>query len=226
MPGFAMSPAQGFNPQTPDEFPDFIQFRDQGADLGGPDADVLDFGAGLQATRGTGENANVVSVVATGGSGGAATLMLSLQANTQAAFDGVVFNDWDATQEVASADAEWSAGAIAFNRTGMYEVTIIGRVSTEGGPWGTLGETYYGSEITNARGLTKSGHSRKAESDSLFVGPPSVVWTDKYFVNITDIETQTVTPSLHADRYVDENDPADMRAMVSVTRIGAPFIEA
>ncbi len=87
-------------------------------------------------------------------------------------------------------------------------------------------ETYYGTEVTNATGLTKSGHSRWAQGASIFVGPASVTWTDKYFVNITDIETDTVVPSVYADKYTSETDAANMTAVVSVTRIGDHLIEA
>lgn len=60
--GFAMTPASGYPPPTPDEFPNFIQFQGNGTDLGGPDADTVNLRRGLQATRGTGENANVITV--------------------------------------------------------------------------------------------------------------------------------------------------------------------
>jgi hypothetical protein len=61
---FSITPASGFPPQASDEFPNYIQFQNQGADLGLPNVDTVNFGRNLTATRGTGENANVVTVVA------------------------------------------------------------------------------------------------------------------------------------------------------------------
>jgi len=62
MTAFSVSPVQGFAQQTGDGAPSFIQFQDDGVNLGGPDADTLNFGAGLTATRGVGEFENVVQV--------------------------------------------------------------------------------------------------------------------------------------------------------------------
>lgn len=68
MPAFSMTPATGFNPQTPDEFPVGLQFQLDGEDLGGPDVDtfnVVQGGSGqpFSFTRGTGANSNVVTLV-------------------------------------------------------------------------------------------------------------------------------------------------------------------
>ena len=69
---FGLTPAgSGFPPQAPDAFPNYIQFQSSGTDLGLPNVDTVDFTTGLTATRGTGENANKVTLSA---SGGAATL--------------------------------------------------------------------------------------------------------------------------------------------------------
>lgn len=64
MPAFGLTPVTGFPPDTPDEFPNFIQFQNAGEDLGLADADTVNFRRGMRATRGTGENANVVTVEA------------------------------------------------------------------------------------------------------------------------------------------------------------------
>ena len=61
---FGITPATGFPPQASDEFPNYIQFQNQGTDLGLPNVDTVNFGRNLVASRGTGENANVVTVVA------------------------------------------------------------------------------------------------------------------------------------------------------------------
>lgn len=59
---FSVTPTQGFVPPEDEGFPNFIQFQQDGVDLGGPDADTVNFINGLSATRGTGENENVVTV--------------------------------------------------------------------------------------------------------------------------------------------------------------------
>lgn len=60
--GFGLTPAAGFPPPTPDEFPNYIQFQSDGTDLGSNDADTVNFRRGMTARRGTGANANVVTV--------------------------------------------------------------------------------------------------------------------------------------------------------------------
>jgi len=72
---FGITPAAGFPPQASDQFPNYIQFQQDGVDLGAPNVDTVNFSDGLTATRGTGENANAVTVVAqtnpsSGGGGG------------------------------------------------------------------------------------------------------------------------------------------------------------
>jgi len=62
MTGFSVTPVGAFPPAEDEGFPQFIQWQALGVDLGGPDADTVDFEGGLTATRGTGENANVVTV--------------------------------------------------------------------------------------------------------------------------------------------------------------------
>ncbi len=60
---FSITPVGPFPPSNDEGFPQFIQWRDEGVDLGGPDADTVDFtGEGVTATRGTGETANVITV--------------------------------------------------------------------------------------------------------------------------------------------------------------------
>lgn len=63
MPGFSITPVTDFPAASAEAFPDYIQFQAEGVDLGGPDADTVNF-VGLTVTRGTGENASVVTVEA------------------------------------------------------------------------------------------------------------------------------------------------------------------
>lgn len=64
--GFSLTPATGFPSQTPEEFPNYIQFQNSGTDLGTNDADTVNFRRGMRATRGTGENGAVVTVDSAG----------------------------------------------------------------------------------------------------------------------------------------------------------------
>jgi hypothetical protein len=70
MPGFEITPATGFPPQTPQEFPLGLQFQNGGVNLGGRDADTVNFSTGTTATRGTGTSSNIITVTAEGGGGG------------------------------------------------------------------------------------------------------------------------------------------------------------
>lgn len=123
MTTFSVSPAQGFNPPTDEGFPQFIQFQADGANLGGPDADTLNFGSGLTATRGTGEHENEVTVTADGG--GATEAVLAFFLSGSGAY-GTTIDTWAHTAGVASADASWNSGAnrIEFARTGIYEILV------------------------------------------------------------------------------------------------------
>lgn len=67
MPGFGVTPVGPFPDQVGDTFPDYIQFQNQGVNLGEPDASTVNFGAGMAATRGVGENENKITVTAAPG---------------------------------------------------------------------------------------------------------------------------------------------------------------
>jgi ADP-ribosylglycohydrolase len=63
---FSISPIGGaFPPVTTEDFPNFIQFQFNGVNLGGPDADTVNFvGAGIIAVRGgSGVDPNTITVV-------------------------------------------------------------------------------------------------------------------------------------------------------------------
>jgi hypothetical protein len=63
MSGFSIRPASNAPPVTPEQFPNFIQFRVNGVDLGGPDVTVVDFvGDGWVVTRGEGEDAGTLTI--------------------------------------------------------------------------------------------------------------------------------------------------------------------
>ncbi len=61
MPGFAISPAS-YTPDTPGNFPDFIQFQQDGVNLGDSTADTVNLTGGITGTRGVGESANIITL--------------------------------------------------------------------------------------------------------------------------------------------------------------------
>jgi hypothetical protein len=64
---FSVTPVGPFPTSTDDGFPQFLQWQDEGIDLGGPDAEVINFvGDAVTATRGTGENEKTVTVTIDG----------------------------------------------------------------------------------------------------------------------------------------------------------------
>jgi hypothetical protein len=62
MATFGITPVTGYPIPPSDDFPQFIQFQQDGTNLGGPDADTVNITGGLTARRGTGENANVITI--------------------------------------------------------------------------------------------------------------------------------------------------------------------
>lgn len=76
---FGITPASGWPPPVADDFPNFIQFQEDGVNLGGPDADTVNFTGSVSATRGEGENSNIITVdVVGGGSGGGGAVAIGL----------------------------------------------------------------------------------------------------------------------------------------------------
>lgn len=61
---FQITPLAAGAPVTPQEFPKFLQIRFNGVDLGGPDVTVLDFVGDFTVERGTGEDADTVTITA------------------------------------------------------------------------------------------------------------------------------------------------------------------
>ncbi len=65
---FVITPAGSGVPSTDEGWPRYIQFRCNGVDLGGPDADTVDFVGEIFAVRGTSggdENTITVSLLVT-----------------------------------------------------------------------------------------------------------------------------------------------------------------
>ena len=73
MSRFRITPAAPSPATASDGFPRYLQLQANGTDLGEPDVDTINFASNLTATRGTGENANKVTVAAAAAGGGSET---------------------------------------------------------------------------------------------------------------------------------------------------------
>lgn len=229
---YGITPAAAFGqpPVDDDQFPRYLQFQDEGVDLGGRDADTVNFtGAGVTATRGTGANANVVTVNVPGGGSGSSTpvLAVTLVGASPATLGNdapgtFFFSDWNGTTRSASTDAAWSEtnNRIELSRAGLYEVTVSGRIASRAVN-GFLPQMAYGSGVgTSALPATGrgGGDSRHYKTEGFVPFDEFAKFTDTYLVNITDIATQFITPRLYVHSYADGQ--ADMDAVVLVRRIG------
>lgn len=223
---FSMTPVTGFPPVTPDEFPNFIQFQGEGTNLGGADADTVNFtGSGVTATRGEGENAGTVTVeIEGGGSGGAnPTLIVGLEGLTTGNWENSPdFSDWFGDVKKTSTEAVWSDATqdITVSTTGVYQVTIAGRVTAVSpNTWPLEDETLFGSVIDTAIFPERSKYGRTLPGEFLgYSNANSMTWSDSFFVEITDVE-QTIVPKLYANKYNDRTDTVSFYALVTVTRL-------
>ena len=193
MPAFSITPLTDIPPPAAQEFPNFLQFQEDGTDLGLSDADTLNFSTGLTATRGVGENANVVTVVATGGessSYGVIELVSDPQSPSAGFFDGSPFPaSWVDTETVPNGG--WSfdgaTAALTFASNGIYRViatcTLTGR-GVEGAEW-PPGESNFGSTI----GASQSTQFKTKVGDTQV----SATWTDQYVISVSAApESKTV----------------------------------
>lgn len=213
---FAITPTTGFNPPTDAEFPDYMQFQADGVDLGDRAADTLNFATGLTATRGTGEAANVVTVVGAGGS--APSLIVQLFANNPGVMDGSLFSDWTGNPMTTSADAEWSEPdkAIKFLATGLYRVQITAQTNT-GASW-PVDQTWVGSDFGDDVSIERTVYARH---DGEFVSTENTVgWSDEFVVNVTAVD-QLVPPKVYGRSYSNGSTQMNFKARVTVQRLGA-----
>lgn len=232
MPAFALTPVAGFPPPTPAEFPDFIQFQNEGANLGGSDADTVDFvGAGVTATRGTGANANKVTVTIPGGGGGGSAPVLAV--SLQGAADGpigdglageIYFDNWNGTVRQTSADASWSEAnnRIEFARTGLYEVVVTTEIDAQGQFPNVT--TRYGTRVESALSPVESRYNLPATTSGFWDDPGFIAYTDTFLVNVDDIGVDFVTPRVFTANYLSAGtETASFSALVIVRRIGDAF---
>lgn len=195
MSAFSVTPVSNIPPPNAEEFPNFIQFQQGGENLGGPDADTLNFGAGLTATRGVGENSNVVTVVG-GGSASVAVGVIDLVNSAEdGLFDDTPFpSSWDVSVPLGN-DAysfEDQSTTLTFAESGVYRVTATCALTAqiEGFAWPS-GESHYGSVV----GDSSSQHYRS--STEVDYQAREAIWTDQHVVQV-ETAPMEVTVQLYA----------------------------
>lgn len=225
MPSFSVNPLFDVPPPQAQEFPNFIQFQQSGANLGGPDADVLNFSGGLTATRGTGENSGVVTVSGGGGGGGgpARTAFRLFTGDGTFDFDGQPFNNW--AGEVIAGSADWELFALApflprqikFLAAGNYILTITASFTSLFGPDGHWSYgTAIGDESRNI--LTLSRHGRYRQDGDETDNQNTRTWTDQHLV--TAIDQEVFSLGLYVEAAVTTSQGGSAGMLVVVDRLG------
>lgn len=105
---FSMTPVTGYPPTTPDQFPTGIQWQSDGQNLGTRDASTVDFRRGLNATRGTGEDADKITVDA-----------------SAFVWRETAVSDTVAASDLANGIKSTAAGAITITLPGDDELDIV-----------------------------------------------------------------------------------------------------
>lgn len=180
MPAFSVTPLTDVPPPQAADFPDFIQFQSAGTDLGLADADTLNFSTGLTATRGVGENVNVVTVT-----GRPAASVLTLYSAPDAIppiafFDGILFStEWFSEITIASSDWTFNAATgITFVTGGIYQ--IIAQHYWEADIQWPAGTSTYGSMIGISEGVQARYHVLDDPVDTR----NRMWWTDQHVISV------------------------------------------
>lgn len=161
---FGFNPAgNGFPSQAPEGFPNYIQFQADGVDLGLPDVDTVDFVYPLVATRGAGENANVVTVTSASNPSTPAAGSTPVMAFTLAGSgSGSGVSSWTYTSLVADASVgsfNDTSDEITFADAGVYEVRVASRLTLNIGNVATYATLRSGSGTGPDQMTTGSRHN-------------------------------------------------------------------
>lgn len=221
---FSLSPAVGVPARARDDFPQFIQFQADGANLGSRDADTVNFSTGLTATRGTGANANKVTLTASGGGGGAAVAVFSIAGATTGTFNSTKFSDWSpATSVLANAIATWDDAGKALNiaAAGTYAVKMECKVRSTSGGGSTAfprDDILYGGEVSNS--VIGSATQLGFNSSALGLDTRDYVQWVEDFTVLTASPNTLVQPRIYCKCY-SSNDGKDstFSAIVTVTKL-------
>ena len=179
MPAFAITAVGGFPPPTAEEFPQFLQWQDNGTDLGLPNVDTVNIvGDSASATRGTGANANTVTITV-----GAAGLFLLSSQTQQVSMNGTNL-EWTVNDAfLESPDATWepSTSQLLLVEPGTYEIVMNGRfaMNDPGFQEFPTGLTFYGSNIQGAEDIinfSRYTHTFVADTSDI----TELSWTDTF----------------------------------------------
>lgn len=193
MPAFSITPLTDIPPPAAESFPQFIQFQEDGTDLGLPDADTLNFANGLTATRGTGENSNVVTVTG-GASGGSSASLIQLTSPGDAPVEESMFFDgnnyiryWNSLVVIESADWTWLDESgdtrLLFNTAGIYRITTTSFIDASG-EWPD-GDSTFGSVAGDSASAQARHHVLSDPVDTR----TRMQWTDQ-FIYTAEAESQ------------------------------------
>lgn len=197
MPAFSITPLTDIPPPAAESFPNFISFENQGEALGLPDADTLNFAEGLTATRGTGENSNVVTVTAEDGASGSIGAMIMIAPDDplieeRMLFDGTPYmTEWSVNMLVPSADWEWvidlDNNHLHIINGGVYSVTMTCFLDTAnyGAEWPD-GNSTYGSIVSDT---STSAQARTHTAGDLEDDRAVMRWTDQHLFTADDDST-------------------------------------
>lgn len=215
MPAFSVTPLTDVPPPQAADFPDFIQFQAAGTDLGLPDADTLNFSTGMTATRGTGENSNVVTVTASGGGASFGVIELTNTPEALMAFNGALFNNWQ--DELVITNDDWvleSQSILRFLATGIYRIIATCMVEAGGGAW-PAGTSLYGSQVGTSAATQSRYHADYDTAELTTV----MRWTDQHVVSVAAINT-TFECSLFAQAATTDYAVAAFAMTLVIERLG------
>jgi hypothetical protein len=231
--GFGMTPATNWPVPTPDDFPTFIQFQEDGVNLGGPDADTVNFTGNVSVTRGEGESANVITVdVAAASSGESPSgstsklyLYLDGSADETAKFNRDLFTNWVGETLVPSTQAEWNqtAKTIDILEPGYYEFRVRAKIDPDpliSGDWPTEITAYGVAILTDDWSDQTTLHTRNENGNIAGSSGNNVAqWCDAIVVPIFTAGPAQV--AVFAEAYDFRRDtPAWFSCEVVVERVG------
>lgn len=220
MPAFAITALGGFPPPTSEEFPQFIQWQNQGTNLGLPDVDTVNVSTGMTATRGTGENANTVTLTASGGGGSAQVLLQMMTAPSLTPMNGTVADTWNVNYNyVESTDATWNAGTsvLTLVEPGTYEIKVSVRMvydtnSVWDSDWVVYGTGNDISAFQSAHYLTRGTSGTPPLFDT-------ASWTDIFWYQTDSIGGAETPIYAYANTYNGGGQEVQFTVVLSVTKI-------
>ena len=225
MPNFSISPVGPFPDPSSSQFPDYIQFQQDGTNLGDATVDTINFTDNITATRGVGENANVLTVSATGGGAAAIPWVGSFVDDTGTfLFDGVEHSAWTVTQAsglAASTDFNLTGNTLTVTQNGVYEVSVIASFLPQAGLWPSS-PTAWAVLLANAEGpgYAVQGASNDSGTPWGFITPPPQHRDITATFTLLAAAGHEILPSVVANSYLNTGAPYNAEIYLTAKRIG------